>query len=485
MAHKQESPIRSQWEGDHLDRVESARFLTAYLNGLYHEENKDAYAGHFVLNLNAHWGQGKSFLIEKWVEDLKQAKYPVVLFDAWKNDFSKAPLVGFIAELEKALDPWLGYVAPAQALMDNVMGTAKKLIGIGTRLFAGPIAGEIVERITGLDGIDSSIADQAERLADRALSQHRETTRLIDEFKTNLTALIEAIEQLQKNDPECGVHLPLCIFVDELDRCRPTYALELLENIKHLFGVRGVFFIVATNKEQLCHSIKAVYGSGFDSSSYLDRFFDQEYTLPEPNNRQYAKFLFDKYRVVEEDRFVTAFHDDETYPRLQATFAAFSDAFRLSPRDQGQTVHRLKAILSVTENKTVYFDYLVFLLMLKKKSEPLLNQISSQTRFDPNQFREDVSKIFSLKMPLRVPLVSHWGQVTGVSDHSIYELVEKYLLKINETKWAFTSAFQADTDSQFSNEFALLREAQTTTSKTELFSFTEYPSWVNQVGHLS
>jgi len=486
MAHGEESPIQPKWVGDHLDRVESARFLTTYLNGIYHEENRDAYAGHFVLNLNARWGQGKSFLIEKWVEDLTQAKYPVVLFDAWKNDFSKDPLVGFIAELEKALNPWLDYVAPAQALMENVMGTAKKLIGIGTRLFAGPIAGEIFERITGLDGIDGSIADQAGKLADRALSQHRETRRLIEEFKTNLSALIETIEQQQKGDPECDVQLPLYIFVDELDRCRPTYALELLENIKHLFGVRGVFFIVATNKEQLCHSIGAVYGSGFDSSSYLGRFFDQEYTLPEPNNRQYAKCLFDKYRIVDEERFVTPFHNDEKHsPHLQATFAAFSDAFKLSLRDQGQTIHRLKAILSVSANEIVYFDYLVFLLMLKKKSEPLLDQISSQTRFDPNQFREAVSKIFNLHMPVKVPLVSQWGQVLRESDQSIYELVDTYLLKLNQAKLDFTRGFHSDNDEQFGTEFALLREAQHTSSRIELFSFTEYPNLVNQVGHLS
>jgi hypothetical protein len=486
MAQGEESPIQPKWEGDHLDRVESARFLTTYLNGIYHEENKDAYAGYFVLNLNANWGQGKSFLIEKWVEDLKQAKYPVVLFDAWKNDFSKDPLVGFIAELEKALGPWLDYVAPAQALMANVMGTAKKLIGIGTRLFAGPIAGEIVEKITGLDGIDGSIADQAGKLADKALSQHRETRRLIEEFKTNLRALIETIEQQQKHDLECDVQLPLYIFVDELDRCRPTYAIELLENIKQLFGVRGVFFIIATNKEQLCHSIGAVYGSGFDSSSYLGRFFDQEYTLPEPNNRQYAKFLFDKYQIVDVERLVTPFHNDKEHPpHLQATFAAFSDAFKLSLRDQGQTAHRLKAILSVCENEILYFDYLVFLLMLKKKSEPLLNQISSQTRFDQNHFKEALSRIFNLHMPVRIPLMSQWGNLTREADQSIYELVDKYLQKLSQTKWAYTNAFRGENDEQFRTEFALLKESQRTNSKVELFSFIEYPNLVNQVGHLS
>ena len=70
-------------------------------------------------------------------------------------------------------------------------------------------------------------------------------------------------------EDQAGVQLPLFVFVDELDRCRPDYAIELLEGIKHLFGVPGVYFVVATNTVQLGESVKAVYGSGFDGVRYL------------------------------------------------------------------------------------------------------------------------------------------------------------------------------------------------------------------------
>lgn len=54
--------------------------------------------------------------------------------------------------------------------------------------------------------------------------------------------------------------LPAFIFIDELDRCRPSYAVEMLETIKHIFDISGVVFVVATDTEQLQHAVKVVYG---------------------------------------------------------------------------------------------------------------------------------------------------------------------------------------------------------------------------------
>lgn len=74
-----------------------------------------------------------------------------------------------------------------------------------------------------------------------------------------------------------GKKAPFFVLVDELDRCRPSYAVHLLERIKHLFEVDGVAFVFATNSQQLQHSIAGAYGQGFDGFTYLKRFFDRTY----------------------------------------------------------------------------------------------------------------------------------------------------------------------------------------------------------------
>lgn len=89
----------------------------------------------------------------------------------------------------------------------------------------------------------------------------------------------------------------MVIFVDELDRCRPTYAIEMLERIKHYFNDDRLIFVVSVNKEQLIHTISKVYGYGFDSTNYLNKFFDLEVYMP-PLNEWAKKTVFsNNYRA--------------------------------------------------------------------------------------------------------------------------------------------------------------------------------------------
>lgn len=73
----------------------------------------------------------------------------------------------------------------------------------------------------------------------------------------------------------------LVIFIDEIDRCRPNFAIETLERIKHYFDDERIIFVVSVNKEQLIHTISKFYGNSFDSTGYLNKFFDINIYLPE------------------------------------------------------------------------------------------------------------------------------------------------------------------------------------------------------------
>ena len=48
--------------------------------------------------------------------------------------------------------------------------------------------------------------------------------------------------------------------VDELDRCRPDYAITYLETIKHIFDIKGAVFILAADRQQLENSAKTAFG---------------------------------------------------------------------------------------------------------------------------------------------------------------------------------------------------------------------------------
>lgn len=73
---------------------------------------------------------------------------------------------------------------------------------------------------------------------------------------------------------------PIVIVIDELDRCRPDYALAVLEVIKHFFAVPKVHFILGINGEALESSVRARYGVDVDAESYLRKFINASFSLP-------------------------------------------------------------------------------------------------------------------------------------------------------------------------------------------------------------
>ena len=489
------NPIADKWEDDHLNRVVVAQYLTAYLNSIYAEDNPDLSAGHFVLNLNANWGQGKTFLLHKWAADLRKNRFPVITFDAWKNDFSKDPLVGFVSELNASLSPWFGHVAPIKAALEKTMDTAKKLIGLVASVLKSPGVSAGIDAATGVPMIGEAASTVTVAYSDLALGKHKTTKELIEEFRIDLTKVIEAIEAHQKEiegrrpgnkeiNKDEDIHLPMYVFIDELDRCRPTYAIELLENIKHLFGVRGVFFVVATNKEQLCHSISAVYGNSFDSAAYLGRFFDQEYTLPEPDNFRFAHHLFEKYQINDSDTrlFVSKEKRPDTQNNLAEMFAIFCDAFDLPLRDQEQTIHRIKAILANYQHDPVYFDYLVFLLMLRKKSEPLFDRFFIEYPKNRVEFEVPLSKIFKGQKTIRVPKVTYHGGAVGVSDETLFSLIHLYASMATKDL-DIVHKESRNFEDGIATKAILYRE--TSSYKAPGLAIREYPKLVRQVGQLN
>lgn len=79
----------------------------------------------------------------------------------------------------------------------------------------------------------------------------------------------------------------LVVIIDELDRCNPQYAVQLLERIKHYFENENITFVFSTNISELRHTIRQYYGNDFDACRYLDRFFDLRLELPPADLEKY------------------------------------------------------------------------------------------------------------------------------------------------------------------------------------------------------
>ena len=253
--------------------------------------------GNYSIALDGRWGSGKTFFVKQTVRvieelftekeeknntirdnkdlkdlfidpKIKEHKMKSFYFDAWKHDNQQDPLLSLIFELAK-LNPLY------TELLKEKPNPTKDFQEI-----VYSIANFILNKSTGFD---FSILEDCRKKKKNILSCIDDQSKLNSTIDTFLTKILP-------NPP-----MRLIIFIDELDRCRPDFAVQLLERIKHYMILSRITFVFSINSEQLQHTIKRYYGDGFEASIYLHKFFDLPVKLPSINLSNKKKtFQFDK-----------------------------------------------------------------------------------------------------------------------------------------------------------------------------------------------
>lgn len=364
---------------DKLNRKEEISFLINYLTKRFELKTKNP----FVLNINAPWGYGKTFFLKSLKEELEK-EHEVIYFDAWKNDFTKEPLLAFFSEINNSLEKYLkAYNKTKKPFLNSIFKSSlpilisvltKHLTGLSLEQFDELLSEDEDEKKDVKDDTKTTLSSIMSKTTELALKEHSTIKKSIKEFKINMLEILNLIKTQEKK-------LPLFILIDELDRCRPNYAIELLENIKHIFDIEGIYFIVATNSQELSHSINAIYGANFSSETYLKRFFNQEYTLKEPDIYDYCKFLFEKEIDVLLNDKVKIFNllSQENYPDKNLNvimFSTYAQYFKLGLRDIYQAIDTLSTILLTweNENEELHLAYILFFIMCKEKSNEMFEE---------------------------------------------------------------------------------------------------------------
>ena len=170
------------------------------------------------------------------------------------------------------------------------------------------------------------------------ISEYEETRVALEDFRSSIGEVATAVS--------CRTNgKPLVVAIDELDRCRPTYAIELIETAKHIFLVENVVFILAVNSTALAHSVKSLYGAEFDAERYFRRFFDLQFRLPVQDRDSFAKELLRSTRLQE---MIESQREEDSWTFTLARSLLSSEG--LSLRDAEQVAHRLGLVLSLLDD---------------------------------------------------------------------------------------------------------------------------------------
>jgi hypothetical protein len=289
---------------------------------------------------------------------------------------------------------------------------------------------------------------------------------------------------------------PLFIFIDELDRCRPDYSIRLLEGIKHMFAVPGVAFVVSTNLDQLSKSVQGVYGPSFNGYSYLKRFFDFEFTLPDPDNYSFAQLLGSEQPIFKKCDVVSGLLPNR-YPEddlVARAFTTISTALRIPLRDQRQiwTIAGA-ACTGIPDGCKVHVLWLFFLSALRHLNPEAFDTMYSQATGEP-QFLEFCNQLGINKSHTVKSWEYHHNDLGGFRarrttdiDAPLSSILSAYRTASRSTAEELNKRARADNAEDYPNSLVMeLLYEKRSPAKPQLFpSIAQYPKLVKMAGLIS
>ncbi len=245
------------------------------------------------------WGTGKTTAM-RWLEGLAR-QWNQAIPPAGHTKISLRPVWFYPWKYHSKEDVWRGLVSEViinsidvrEASTATVVNAAKRFGLFLGRSFVHALANiklkaKVKEPVTGAtEGeMEVSLAAIREILAEYREAAHPEKA-FLNEFEDSLKEWVA--NTLSKHGDERMV-----IFVDDLDRCLPEVALQVLEALKLYLNIPNLIFIVGVDRGVVDHLVREHYKKfGLDESksrNYLAKMFQVEVHVG-PSEKQIKQFL--------------------------------------------------------------------------------------------------------------------------------------------------------------------------------------------------
>lgn len=320
---------------------------------------------HLVISVSGDWGTGKTYLAKNWHKYLEEQKYFTCYIDAHKKDYAEDPLLIIMSEIESSVNK---YIKKEEVFIKRAFTSVKKKFlpflasGIKT-------AGKMGASILLPDIISSNMSKIIDNIDGEKLKEiikgsideyNNKKDSRIEEYYDNIKAYSKNIEEF-KNELEkfaATFNKPVVIFIDELDRSNPQFVIKLIEQLKHIFEIPNLAFILTVNKKELSNTIEGIYGSKMDGYAYYKKFTTHDFTLY-PIEQIKSGPLEEFIENMIADR--SNFNVDKDFISLTALL---SQILRLSLRDIEQIIHHLYYIKEKVY-QSYHRDYLIICYFLR------------------------------------------------------------------------------------------------------------------------
>lgn len=348
-----EVPSDNPFLHDALERKPLVEFLASLIGRL---------EGPFVLALDSPWGTGKTTIVKMLQAKLVGDQFQCVYFNAWKVDYVTDPLVALVS----ALDDIHLTDDGAESAFRGHLKTAKKITSaVAKRVVVAGVKAATLGILDIEDEVEKLVGDAAGEMAGNLVDAFQKERQALEKFRLEVEKAVDQLKATGKNET-------LVFFIDELDRCRPTFAIEMLERIKHLFDVPNIVFVLSVDKSQLEASTAAVYGEKINAPEYLRRFIDLEYGIPMIHSKKFTKTLLTRFELDSE--FFKRNGEQTRYDKdnFVDTFTALADVHDMSLRARERCIARLCVVMGQTPPNHYLDPFLLALLMVLRLKNAIL-----------------------------------------------------------------------------------------------------------------
>ncbi len=310
--------------------------------------------GPFVLALDSPWGTGKTTIVRMMCERLKSDGYTTINFNSWKSDYVSDPLIPMVAAIEEVVNP-KGKSKKAMAFKKF-----KEVASVLAR--TGLVAATKIVTMNAVEASDVKqiLSSEAGRATENLIDKFRAEKKSLEQFRRVLNQLLDVIQTT-------SVKKPLIFFIDELDRCRPSFAMELLERVKHLFDVEKIVFVLSIDKKQLEAITACFYGERIDATEYLRRFIDLDFSLPMVHKQDYINQLMAKYELDDYFAGRSNYHKySDEGQRFASVFTFLVNAYGLSLRLIERSLTKVTSVfVQVKLNEPLHPELFAYLIVMK------------------------------------------------------------------------------------------------------------------------
>lgn len=250
-----------------------------------------------VVALDGDWGSGKSTFLKMWAGELRNKDFPVIWFDAFESDHIDDAFIALAGEV-------LGLVkskakkSEAKNFKKKAVAAGRVLLAGGARVAAKAVLGTATAGLVDAEKLEGTVKDIVQDVGKDLGSEVSKGVGALLESTEDRKATMRDFREGLAKVPDLLVpnssavdkpRKPLIFIVDELDRCKPLFALNVLERIKHFFSVPNVHFVLGVHLTHLAHVVEGAYGSKVDGRLYLEKFIHVSVPLVESRKEQDAQ----------------------------------------------------------------------------------------------------------------------------------------------------------------------------------------------------